>query len=47
VRRYVAYLYKKMRKRRSTGNRPDYRRKERYRREKDIIHKRREERKLT
>jgi hypothetical protein len=36
-----------MRKRRSTGNRLDYKRKERYKGEKDIIHKRREEGKLA
>jgi hypothetical protein len=34
-----------MRKRRSTNNRPDHRGKKRYRGEKDIIHKKRKERK--
>jgi hypothetical protein len=34
-----------MRKRKSTSNKPDYREKEKYRRKKDAIHKRREERK--
>jgi hypothetical protein len=35
-----------MQRKRSTGNRPDHRGKERYKREKDAIHKRREEGKL-
>jgi hypothetical protein len=34
-----------MQKRRSTGNRPDYRGKERYKGKKDVIHKGREEEK--
>jgi hypothetical protein len=37
------YLYKEMRRRRSTGSRLDHRRKEKYRREKDVIHKGKEE----
>jgi hypothetical protein len=32
-----------MRRRRSTGSKPDHRGKERYKRKKDVIHKRREE----
>jgi hypothetical protein len=36
-----------MQKRRSTGSGPDYKRKERYRGEKNIIHKRKEEEKLA
>jgi hypothetical protein len=39
------YLYKKMQRRRSTSSGPDHRGKERYRGEKDIIHKKREEEK--
>jgi hypothetical protein len=35
-----------MQKRRSTGNRPDHREKERYREEKNIIHKEKEKEKL-
>jgi hypothetical protein len=35
-----------MQKRRSTGSGPDHREKERYKGEKDVIHKKREERKL-
>jgi hypothetical protein len=34
-----------MQRKRSTSNKPDYRRKERYKGEKDTIYKRREERK--
>jgi hypothetical protein len=45
VKRCVTYLYKKIQRKRSTNNKPDYREKERYRREKDAIHKRREEEK--
>jgi hypothetical protein len=37
------YLYKKIQRRRSTGSKPDYKGKERYKREKNIIHKRRKE----
>jgi hypothetical protein len=36
------YLYKKIRRKRSTSSELDYRGKERYREEKDTIHKRRE-----
>jgi hypothetical protein len=43
VRRCVAYLYKKIQRKRSTGNKPDHREKERYKREKNIIYKGREE----
>jgi hypothetical protein len=39
------YLYKKIQRRKSTGSKLDHRGKKRYREEKDIIHKRREERK--
>jgi hypothetical protein len=34
-----------MRKKRSIGSKPDHRGKERYKREKNVIHKRREEKK--
>jgi hypothetical protein len=34
-----------MRRRKSTNSKPDHKEKERYKREKNIIHKRREERK--
>jgi hypothetical protein len=34
-----------MQRKRSINNKPDYREKERYKREKNIIHKKREERK--
>ena len=39
------YLYKKMRRRGNTDNRLNHRGKERYKGEKDVIHKEREERK--
>jgi hypothetical protein len=43
VRRCIAYLYKKIQRRRSTGSRLDHKGKERYKEEKNMIHKRREE----
>jgi hypothetical protein len=39
------YLYKEIQKRRSTGSRLDHKGKERYKKEKDIIHKRKEKEK--
>jgi hypothetical protein len=41
------YLYKKIRRRRSIGSRPDHRGKERYKGKKDIIYKEKEEGKLA
>jgi hypothetical protein len=35
-----------MRRRRSTGSKPDHKGKERYKREKDVIYKKKKERKL-
>jgi hypothetical protein len=35
-----------MQRRRSTSNKPDYKEKKRYKEKKDVIHKRREKRKL-
>jgi hypothetical protein len=46
VRKYIAYLYKKIRKRRSINSRPDHRGKEKYREKKDIIYKEKKEGKL-
>jgi hypothetical protein len=39
------YLYKEIQRRRSTGNKPDYREKERYKKKKNVIYKKREKRK--
>jgi hypothetical protein len=39
------YLYKKIQRRRSTDSRLDYREKEKYKKKKDVIHKRKEEEK--
>jgi hypothetical protein len=39
------YLYKKMQRRRSTGSGLDHKGKEKYKKEKDVIYKEREERK--
>jgi hypothetical protein len=46
VRRCVAYLYKKIQRRRSTNNKLNYKGKKRYKRKKNIIYKKRKERKL-
>jgi hypothetical protein len=40
------YLYKKIQRKRSTSNKPDHRKKKKYKREKDVIHKEKKEKKL-
>jgi hypothetical protein len=47
VKKCVAYLYKKIQRKRSTSSELDYRGKKRYREKKDIIYKGKKERKLV
>jgi hypothetical protein len=40
------YLYKKIQRKRSINNKPDHRGKKRYKKEKNVIYKRKKEKKL-